>query len=78
MIDINKPDYYFGQNDIGKIRVRRRLEEINSLGLSEVGYGEFGIKGLMSGLYIERVWHFSNQHWKEYVDWIKELKQEKS
>lgn len=76
MIDINKPDYYYGQNDINKVRIERRLRELNALGLSEVGYGEFGIPGLMSGLYIERVWNFNAVNWKNYIDWVKSLKHE--
>lgn len=78
MIDLNKPDYYFGQTEQNRIRTRRRLEEINELGLKEVGYGEFGMHNVMSGLYIERVWNFSNAHWTDYVDWIKEVKLKKT
>ena len=59
-----------------KERTENRLNEIIELGLEEVGYGQYGIKNIMSGLYVEMVWSFSDEDWKGYIDWIKELKKE--
>lgn len=47
-----------------------RLSQMNILGLEEVGYGEFGLRGIVSGLYIEKVWNFSNEEWSKYVEWM--------
>jgi hypothetical protein len=43
------------------------------IGMTEVGYGQFGIVGLMSGLYIEMVWNYSDEDFKSYIDWVKSL-----
>ena len=56
-----------------KERTLARLVEISELGLTEVGNDQFGVEGIMSGLYIEMVWSFDDERWKDYVDWIKEL-----
>ena len=56
-----------------KERTLARLVEISELGLTEVGSDQFGVEGIMSGLYIEMVWSFDDERWKDYVDWIKEL-----
>lgn len=72
MIDIERKDYYrFNVSDFENSITRKRLEEINELGMEEVGYGEFGLPGKMSGLYIERVWSFDASKWKGYIDWVK-------
>lgn len=77
MIDINRKDYYlFNVSDFQNSITKDRLIELNSLGMEEVGYGEFGIKGLMSGLYIERVWSFNAVNWKNYIEWVKSLQHE--
>lgn len=77
MIDINRKDYYlFNVSDFQNSITKDRLIELNSLGMEEVGYGEFGIPGLMSGLYIERVWNFNAVNWKNYIDWVKSLQHE--
>ena len=43
------------------------------LGMEEVGIAQFGYKGIMSGLYIEKVWSYSDEDFKNYMDWAKEL-----
>ena len=75
MIDINNEDFY--EYNKPKDRTKQRLEELNELGLTEVGFGQFGIKGVMSGLYIEKVWNYVDKEWNEYVNWIKEVKEKK-
>lgn len=72
-IDIgNKFFYEFNKPEKFAI-TRKRLEEIVSLGMTVVGDGQFGIKDVMSGLYIEKVWHYDSIEWKKYIDWVKYL-----
>ena len=51
-------------------QTKSRLQELNKLGLTEVGVGEFGVKGIVSGLYIERVWGYSQEEWDSYITWL--------
>lgn len=62
--------YLFGQPTQ---RTRARLFEIAECGMEEVGVAEFGYKGVMSGLYIEKVWSYSDEDFKSYMDWAKNL-----
>jgi hypothetical protein len=62
-------------NGVFDERTAQRLLEIKEIGMTEVGTAEFGIKGKMSGLYIERVWHFTDEQWRDYMDWAKKFKQ---
>lgn len=73
MFNENNPDYYFDLTSEMKQRTRTRILEIKSCGMSEVGYGEFGFPGIMSGLYIEKVWNYSDIDFMEYMSWAKEL-----
>lgn len=77
-IDINKKEYYdFGKPEILD-RTKNRLIQMSELGMSEVGYGQFGIKNVMSGLYIEKVWNYSDEDFIDYIDWVKEIKERKN
>ena len=71
-IDIDYEHNY--EYDKPKDRTKARLEQIKEMGLTEVGIGQFGIEGLMSGLYIERVWGFTDEEWDDYLEWIETLK----
>ena len=42
-------------------------------GMEETGIASFGYKGVMSGLYIEKVWGYSDEDFKDYMDWAKDL-----
>jgi hypothetical protein len=42
-----------------------------------VGVAEFGVKGVMSGLYIEKVWNASDQEFDDYMSWARSLIAEK-
>jgi hypothetical protein len=42
------------------------------------GIASFGYKGVMSGLYIEMVWEYSDEEFKNYMDWAKGLIASKS
>lgn len=78
MIDINRKDLYeYGKVDL-KERTKNRLKQINKMGMTEVGTSQFGIDGIMSGLYIEKVWSYSEDDWNEYIVWVKNLIKKKT
>lgn len=69
--DIERNDLY--EYDKPKDRTKKRLTEIADYGMEEVGTAQFGYKGVMSGLYIEKVWSYSDTDFKSYMAWAKEL-----
>lgn len=73
MIDINRSDLYRYDKPELKETTKNRLIEMNDMGMSEVGIAAFGVEGVMSGLYIEMVWNFSDEKFKDYMDWAKKL-----
>lgn len=73
LFDINRSDLYeHGAPDL-EHKTRNRLIEIAECGMEEVGPAEFGYKGVMSGLYIEHVWNFSDEEFNDYMEWAKGL-----
>lgn len=58
-------------------RTKERLLLIESLGMEEVSIGQFGIPSLMSGLYIEMIWDYSDDDFNSYIEWVKILKKRK-
>lgn len=70
---IYREDYYYGFNSVEKKRIKKRLTIMSKIGMEEVGIAQFGIKGIMSGLYIERVWNDSDQDFNDYIKWVKSL-----
>lgn len=68
--DISRVDFY--QNHIPELKERTeaRLTEIAKLGMEEVMNAEFGIKGVVSGLYIEMIWSYSEKEWTDYINWL--------
>lgn len=72
-IDIdNKFLYDYSKPEL-KERTRKRLQEISDMGMEEVGTAQYGIRDVMSGLYIEMVWSHSDEEWNGYMDWVKDL-----
>lgn len=72
-LDIDRSFFYeTGRPEI-KDRTRRRLEEIRDAGMREVGSASFGVPGIMSGLYIEKVWSYSDDEFNGYMEWAKNL-----
>jgi NOL1/NOP2/fmu family ribosome biogenesis protein len=69
----DRKDFYLHDKPELKERTKNRLEQISKMGMTEVGTAEFGVKGIMSGLYIERVWSDSDKDWNDYMDWAKSL-----
>lgn len=37
--------------------------------MEEVGYGEFGYISVISGLYIEKVWSYSDEEFNDLIEW---------
>lgn len=74
--DIDRDDLY--EYDKPKDRTKGRLKEMADLGMEECGVAQFGYRGVMSGLYIERVWSYSDEDFKDYMNWAKALIQERS
>jgi hypothetical protein len=77
LFDVDRKDFYLHNEPLLKERTKNRLIEIAECGMKEVGVAEFGYPGIMSGLYIERVWRFSDKDFKSYMDWAKTLINEK-
>lgn len=69
--DIEREDFY--EYNKPKDRTRKRLTEIAECGMEETGIASFGYKGVMSGLYIERVWSDSDKIFADYMQWAKGL-----
>lgn len=69
--DIEREDLYEYKKP--KERTRKRLSEMAVSGMEETGIASFGYKGIMSGLYIEKVWGYSDEDFKDYMDWAKDL-----
>ncbi len=71
--NIDRENLYLVDEPTLKERTRKRLLQIAELGMEEVGYGQFGYKGVMSGLYIEMVWNYSNEAFADYMKWTSDL-----
>ncbi len=69
--DIEREDFYEYKKP--KERTRKRLIEIAECGMEEKGVASFGYKDIMSGLYIEKVWRYSDEDFKDYMDWAKNV-----
>lgn len=63
---INEIDFYDKKNDV---RTKARLIKVLESGMTEVGIAQFGVSGVMSGLYIERIWSYTDKEFKDYMDW---------
>jgi len=72
-IDIENEDYYEWNEPEKKLQTKNRLIQIAELGMEEVGIASFGIPNVMSGLYIEKVWNYSDKDFEDYLNWVKSL-----
>lgn len=73
--DINRKDFYkFNHSEQLNERTKSRLTLMASLGMEEVSVAQFGIKGKMSGLYIEMVWNYNEEEFNSYMDFVKSFK----
>jgi len=71
--DINRHDLYQFDKPELKERTKQRLTEMAELGMHESGNASFGYENIMSGLYIEKIWNYSDEEFNDYMDWVKEL-----
>lgn len=69
--DTNRKDLYQSNSDLN-VRTKKRLNEMASYGIQELTHGEFGIKGLMSSLNIQKVWNYSDEQFKQYMNYVKD------
>ncbi len=70
---VDRKDFYEYDKPEFKERTKNRLSQIVEMGMTEIGIASFGIEGIMSGLYIEKVWNYSDEDWDSYIDWVKSL-----
>ena len=75
-IDVDNPSWYQYDKPELKERTKKRLQEMADLGMEEVGVGQFGVKGIVSGLYIEMVWSLNDKGFNDYLKWVKEAVEE--
>lgn len=75
-ININDRQWYCNREN--EERTRKRLQELIDMGCEELGIASFGVPNIVSGLYIEKVWRFTDEEWKDYIDWMKSVIKEKS
>lgn len=75
-LNIYRKDLYEYDKPID--RTRKRLMEMADLGMEEIGSASFGVRDIMSGLYIEMVWSYDDEKWDDYINWVKELVIEKT
>lgn len=74
MSEINIENENFYEYNEPKERTKERLVQIKEMGLQEVSSAGFGIPGICSGLYIERIWDYSEEQWNSYInDYLKPL-----
>ena len=69
----NRAEFYQYDKPELKERTKKRLKRIAECGMEEVMHGEFGYKGVMSGLYIEKVWNYSDDDFNSYMEWSEGL-----
>lgn len=62
-------NYEHGKPDL-KERTKKRLIRISDCGMTISGSGEFGYDGVMSGLYIEKVWSYPAKDFNSYMKWV--------
>lgn len=72
-IKIDNRDYYEYDRPELEERTKKRLIQINEIGMIELGNGQFGIEGVISGLYIERIWSNDDVEWIDYIEWVKDV-----
>lgn len=66
-------DYYRHGSYKHNLQTFNRLKVISSIKMDQVGVAQFGFKGVMSGLYIEKVWSFTDEEFEDYINWALSL-----
>lgn len=72
---VDREDFYRHTKPKDRERTKKRLTQLQDMGMTLVGIAQFGIKGVFSGLYIENVWNYSNKEWDSYINWVESLKE---
>jgi len=54
-------------------RTTERLNQLIDMGCTETGVASFGVEGVVSGLYIEKVWSYSKEDWDSYIEWMQSV-----
>lgn len=75
--DIDRIDLYMVDDEF-KERTKERLVRMAELGMEETGLASFGYKGVMSGLYIEMVWRYTDKEFDDYMNWAGDLIKKKA
>lgn len=70
MIDIEDESYYELKRN--HERTRSRLIRIAETGAEDVEIGHFGVRCVVSGLYIEKVWQYDDEQFDDYMNWFSE------
>jgi hypothetical protein len=68
----NTAFYRYDKPELNEV-IKSRLTQMAELGMEVCGYGEFGIKGVMSDLYIEKVWNYTDEDFTAYMGWVESL-----
>jgi hypothetical protein len=75
MINIEDKRFYrYDDNDEMRLITKNRLKAMSDLGMEELYVANFGIRNVVSGLYIEKVWHYSDEEFEDYLTFVKEVK----
>lgn len=77
-IDVDNKHFYEYDKPENRDRTKKRLQELVDMGCEETGIASFGVKGVVSGLFIERVWSYSDERWTDYIEWMKSVINEKT
>lgn len=70
---IERKDFYMYDKPEIEERTKSRLVQISEMGMIVIGTAQFGIEGIMSGLYIEKIWSYSDREWNDYIEWVSKL-----
>lgn len=73
--DVDRKNHYeYNETKERNQRTKDRLTRMAEMGMEEVGIAQFGIAGVMSGLYIEKVWSYNDKDFDAYLKWAQDLK----
>lgn len=72
-IDVDEKDYIeFGKPEL-KERTRDRLSQMKDMGMVAFHNAQFGVEGLLSGIWLEYVWADSDEDWDSRMEWAESL-----
>lgn len=77
LFDVDRKDLYLNRRPELVERTKKRLVQIAEAGMEEVGVAEFGVPGIVSGLWIEKVWSYDDDAFQKYMDWAIKVINEK-